>query len=145
LINDNFIPIHSFIIDLKAIADRSIIKSNISITRVEDYYMLLNLASRFMPIVVGNTGVFYNFYPKQSKAEDEKEFDKSREIINDLKREINLNNREATTIKTIKICYRILILLCYKIPFIGKKVIRRKKAIKFANDVYSSFINTEAR
>jgi glycosyltransferase involved in cell wall biosynthesis len=80
LINDNFIPIHSFVIDLVLIANRSIIKTNESLTRVEDYYILLNLASRYMPIVMDSIGVFYNLSTKENAFEDEAQFNISTNV-----------------------------------------------------------------
>jgi len=152
LLMGNFIPIHSFVIDLKAISNKSIIKTDDSLTRLEDYYILLNLASRYMPAALENIGVFYNFYLKHNGFKDEIEFNKSIEVINKLKKEINSKNnerREVAKRKTkkvvkikemgkVKICYRILFLMCYEIPFIGKRIIRRQKAVKFAHNIFES-------
>ncbi len=139
LMEDNFIPIHSFIIDLKAIKSKSIIYSNTLLTRVEDYYILLNLASRYMPIVIKKIGVFYNIYCKPDKKQEEKEFIKSTEIIAKLKKEIQLNIKvDKKKLNKLKILYRILALIIYQIPIIGKLIFSRKKILKFSNDIYIS-------
>lgn len=91
ILNHNFIPIHSFIFDRMALS----IYDNIcfvdeSLTRLEDYFILLNLASRYNPIINRKFGVFYNIsYQKLTKNLDyENEFTVSRNKINLIKKEI---------------------------------------------------------
>jgi len=141
LLIENFIPIHSFIVDRNAIMlNPEIIKTEESLTRLEDYFILLNLASKYNPIINKKNGVFYNF--QFAKEEDNKtceELIRARKFIETLK--VDLNNKNVidyhkNVIKAYKILYRLMIIFIYFfLPFFGKKIFTKKKVLKFINDL----------
>jgi len=141
LLSDNFIPIHSFIVDRNAILiNPEIIKTEESLTRLEDYFIILNLASKYNPIVNKKNGVLYNF--QFTKEDDNKiceEHVRARKFIETLK--VDLNNKnvidyQKKVIKAYKILYRLMIILIYFfLPFFGKKIFTKKRVLKFINDL----------
>jgi len=46
---ENFIPLHTFLVDTLRLKDKSLLLADESLTRYEDYYILLNLAFRYEP------------------------------------------------------------------------------------------------
>lgn len=140
----NFIPIHSFIVDRNAVLlNPEIIKTEESLTRLEDYFILLNLASKYNPIINKKNGVFYNF--QFTKEEDNKiceEYIIARKFIETLK--ADLNNKIKVKNITIpkpnksifKILYRLLIISIYFSPFFGKKLFpKNRRVLKFVDDI----------
>ena len=140
----NFIPIHIFIVDRNAVLlNPEIIKTEESLTRLEDYFILLNLASKYNPIINKKNGVFYNF--QFTKEEDNKiceEYIIARKFIETLK--ADLNNKIKVKNITIpkpnksifKILYRLLIISIYFSPFFGKKLFpKNRRVLKFVDDI----------
>ena len=117
-----------------------IIKTEESLTRLEDYFILLNLASKYNPIINKKNGVFYNF--QFAKEEDNKtceELIRARKFIESLKTDLNnkikVKNITIQNKNIFKILYRLLIVTIYFSPF-GKKIFpKKRKAMKFVDDI----------
>jgi len=143
LLNNNFIPIHSFIVDRNAIIlNPEIIKTEESLTRLEDYFILLNLASKYNPIINKKNGVLYNFqFTKEDDNKKCEELVRARKFIETLKVDlINKNEIDFQKTKkiknTYKILYRLIIIFIYFfLPFFGKKIFKKKRVLKFVNEL----------
>ncbi len=161
LLIDNLIPIHSFIIDLQAIKDQSIIETDETLHFFEDYYIVLNMASRYMPFIIRDVGVFYsdhNIRTKINYIEGNQDYLRSRIIIDDLKSKINSrirkcndsieNKNKLHPVSMVKLFYYLMVLICYKIPFLGKRLISKKKITKFITKsaaILESIINNDGQ
>lgn len=139
LLDENFIPIHSFILDRFKINDNKLIYTNEKLTRLEDYFILLNLASRFNPVVNNFIGVYYNLeFNKKEESDNCINWQNSRIIINHLKQNLVKQNKDinAKPLKCLyKILFRSLIIMIFLIPKIGKRIVKKKKICKFLNDI----------
>jgi hypothetical protein len=138
LLNENFIPIHSFIIDRSLINDK-LIYTDEKLTRLEDYFILLNLCPRFFPAINKFIGVFYNLeHKKENESLNRLEWQNSRKIIDDLKQSI-LKDRKLGNLKKskplYKILFRIILLIFFLIPKLGEIIIKKKRVVKFVNDI----------
>lgn len=135
LVIENFIPIHCFIIDRLSLGtNQKIIKTDENITRLEDYFVLLNLASRYKPIINKSVGVYYNFEVK--KIEESKrchEYEYAREKINNLKKLI-IEKHSNVSLKNkknfVSIFFKLIMILLFLIPKIGYKIVKTNKCKK---------------
>lgn len=96
----NYIPLHSFLIDVKKISDRNILIIDENLTRLEDYYLLLNLASIYRPFYCKTVTCFYNIRSDGSNSNSglikkdlyrEAEWENSHLIIRNLKTKLKTN------------------------------------------------------
>ena len=67
LLKDNFIPIHSYLIDRDRV-DNNILKFNESMTMMEDYEFLLRLAFEYNPIHISKVTCEYRFWSDASNS-----------------------------------------------------------------------------
>jgi hypothetical protein len=134
LLNENFIPIHSFIID-RSFINNELIYTDEKLTRLEDYFILLILCHRFSPAINKFIGVFYNLeHKKENESLKCLEFQNSGKIIDDLKQSILLGNLKKSK-PLYKILLRIILLIFFFIPKLGEIIIKKKRVVKFVNDI----------
>jgi len=60
LLKENFIPLHTFLVDTYRIKDKTILFADESLTRLEDYYILLHLAFNYEPAFSPEITVSYS-------------------------------------------------------------------------------------
>lgn len=135
LLIENFIPIHCFVVDKLLLGvNQKILKTDENLARLEDYFILLNLASRYKPVINKSVGVYYNFDVK--KIEESKtclEYRYAREKINNLKKliiEKNSNISIKNKKNFISIFFKLTMILLFLIPKIGYKIVKTNKCKK---------------
>ena len=128
-------PIHCFVVDKLLLGvNQKILKTDENLARLEDYFILLNLASRYKPVINKSVGVYYNFDVK--KIEESKtclEYRYAREKINNLKKliiEKNSNISIKNKKNFISIFFKLTMILLFLIPKIGYKIVKTNKCKK---------------
>ncbi len=103
LMVENYIPLHSFLIDTKKILDKRILTTDENLTRMEDYYLLLNLASLYRPFHYNEVTCFYNIKTDGSNSNSilmsrrhhkASEWKASSSIIEDLKIKLGASGKQ---------------------------------------------------
>jgi hypothetical protein len=97
----NSIPIHSFIIDLLKIQNRTIILTDEKLTRCEDHFMLLNLMQYYRPLQIKSQSAIYNIY----RTEDPLLWQESQDILNIKRLQVITEQNLASNNSFIKMLY----------------------------------------